>query len=111
MSDQLLGRTNPNGEVSNACGKKKKELKMAKVTYLFVKICPTTHLYSMFDSGLFLPQTCMCNVSVYPWTYYKWTLIVTLMNSCTCLCQKYHNDILNMPPRFDVMIVTVTFPG
>ena len=45
------------------------------------------------------------------WTYYKWTLIVTLMNSCTCLCQKYHNDILNMPPRFDVMIVTVTFPG
>ena len=34
-----------------------------------------------------------------------------LMNSCTCLCQKYHNDILNMPPRFDVMIVTVTFPG
>ena len=45
------------------------------------------------------------------WTYYKWTVIVTLMNSCTCLCQKYHNDILNMPPRFDVMIVTVTFPG
>ena len=43
--------------------------------------------------------------------YYKWTLIVTLMNSCTCLCQKYHNDILNMPARFDVMIVTVTFPG
>ena len=39
------------------------------------------------------------------------TLIVTLMNSCTCLSQKYHNDILNMPPRFDVMIVTVTFPG
>ena len=49
--------------------------------------------------------------SVLAWTYYKWTLIVTLMNSCTCLCQKYHNDILNMPPRFDVMIVTVTFPG
>ena len=39
---------------------------------------------------------------ILPWTYYKWTLIVTLMNSCTCLCQKYHNDILNMPPRFDV---------
>ena len=49
--------------------------------------------------------------TIIPWTYYKWTLIVTLMNSCTCLCQKYHNDILNMPPRFDVMIVTVTFPG
>ena len=33
------------------------------------------------------------------------------LNEFICLCQKYHNDILNMPPRFDVMIVTVTFPG
>ena len=37
----------------------------------------------------------------------KWMLI----NSWPILCQKSHNNILNMPPRFDIMIVTVTFPG
>ena len=59
------------------------------------------------------PFDCQARITAlfYHGTYYKWTFIVTLMNSCTCLCQKYYNDILNMPRRFDVMIVTVTFPG
>ena len=44
------------------------------------------------------------------WTYYKWTYIVSLMNSCTCLCQKYHNDILNMLPSFDLITTAATLP-
>ena len=31
----------------------------------------------------------------------------TLMDSCTCLCQKYHIDILNMLPSFDLIKVYV----
>ena len=44
------------------------------------------------------------------WTYYKWTNIVSLMNSCTCLCQKYHNDILYMLPSFDLITTAASQP-
>ena len=40
----------------------------------------------------------------------KWTYIVSLMNSCTCMCQKYHNDILNMLPSFDLITTAATLP-
>ena len=32
------------------------------------------------------------------------------MNSCTCLCQKYHNDILNMLPSFDLIMTAASQP-
>ena len=38
---------------------------------------------------------------VIPWTYYKWTFIDALMNSCTCHCQKCHKSISDMLSLFD----------
>ena len=35
------------------------------------------------------------------WTYYKWTFIDALMNSCTCHCQKCHKSISDMLSLFD----------
>ena len=32
------------------------------------------------------------------------------MNSCSCLCQKYHNDILNMLPSFDLITTAAIQP-
>ena len=36
-----------------------------------------------------------------PWTYYTWTFIHALMNSCTCHCQKCHKSISDMLSLFD----------
>ena len=33
------------------------------------------------------------------------------MNSRTCLCQKYHNNILHMLPSFDLIITAASQPG
>ena len=38
---------------------------------------------------------------VLSWTYYKWTFIDALMNSCTCHCQKCHKSISDMLSLFD----------
>ena len=46
-----------------------------------------------------------------PWTYEEWTFILSLMNSCTCLCQERHNNILNMLPCFDPLWFTSSLPG
>ena len=65
----------------------------------------------MMGTDIFITSPSFKGVAlVTSWTYYKWTFIRTLMNSCTCLCQKYHNDILNMLPSFDLITTAASQP-
>ena len=38
---------------------------------------------------------------ILPWTYYTWTFIHALMNSCTCHCHKCHKKNSDMLSLFD----------
>ena len=54
--------------------------------------------YAMTSSLCIVGDQSNC---VVPWTYYKWTFIDALMNSCTCHCQKCHKSISDMLSLFD----------